>query len=99
MSIGQVTERDAFNAYIDHRWGGDLNGTSLEEALQEFRRYQSELGVARNKIQEAIESSNRGESRPMDDERVAALFDRQDAVLQVKLKSHPSIATALSQRN
>ncbi len=82
MSSGQLTERDAFNAYIDKRWGGNLNGTSLEEALQEFRNYQDELNNAKLKIQEALDSSERGELQPMDDSRLAALFDRQDALLK-----------------
>lgn len=82
MSASPVTERDAFNAYIDNRWGGNLNGTSLEEALQEFRNYQNELNNAKLKIQEALESSERGELQPLDDSRLAALFDRQDALLR-----------------
>jgi hypothetical protein len=82
MSTSQLTERDAFNAYIDNRWGGNLNGTSLEEALQEFRNYQNELADAQFKIREAIRASDSGELQPMNDSRLAALFDRQDALLR-----------------
>jgi hypothetical protein len=74
MSTGQITERDAFYAFIENRWGGNLNGTSLEDALREFRTYQSELVRAQTKIQAALDSSDRGESSPMDDSRLEAIF-------------------------
>lgn len=82
MSTGQINDRDAFNTFIDVRWGGDLNDTSLEEALQEFREYQRKLEAVQAKIAEALQSSARGESRPMDDACLTALFQRRDAVLR-----------------
>ena len=82
MSTTQFTERDAFNAYIESRWGGNLNGMSLEEALLEFRAYQRELADARHKVREAIDSSDRGESHPLDDNRLQEIFDRCDAKLK-----------------
>jgi hypothetical protein len=84
MSTAQITERDAFNAFIDRRWGGNLNGMSLEEALRDFRAYQSELALAQSKIQEALQSSDRGESEPMDDSRLEAIFENSDARLRAK---------------
>lgn len=80
MSIGQQTDRDEFNAYIDKRWGDNLNGTSLEDALSEFRAYQKELFTARKKIEEALLPSN-GKPQPMDDSRMEALFRRRDSEL------------------
>lgn len=74
MSTSQITERDAFYAFIENRWGGNLNGTSLEEALREFRTYQSELALAQTKIQAALNSSARGESSPIDDAQLEAIF-------------------------
>lgn len=74
MSTGQITERDAFYSFIENRWGDNLNGTSLEEALREFRTYQSELALAQTKIQAALDSSDRGESSPMDDARLEAIL-------------------------
>jgi hypothetical protein len=84
MSTAQITERDAFYAFIEHRWGNNLNGTSLEDALREFRAYQSELLLAQTKIQDALNSSARGESSPMDDSRLEALLRSSDAKLRAE---------------
>jgi hypothetical protein len=84
MSTVQITERDAFNAFIDRRWGGNLNGMSLEEALRDFRAYQSELALAHSKIEEALGSSDRGESAPMNDERLENIFLRSDPQLRTE---------------
>lgn len=77
-----MSDHDAFNTFIDVRWGGDLNGTSLEEALQEFREYQREQGVVQLQIAEALHSSTIGESRPLNDIRLNAIFKRRDAELR-----------------
>jgi hypothetical protein len=82
MSTDLQTERDAFIAFIDRRWGGDLNGTTLEDAVREFRQFQRELSDVQQKIQEALISSERGESGPLDDDRLEALFQRKDAQLR-----------------
>jgi hypothetical protein len=81
MSTSQISDRDGFNTFIDVRWGGNLNGTSLEDALQEFRDYQRELESAQVQIAAALQSSADGESNPMDDARLGALFQRRDAEL------------------
>ena len=59
-------ERDAFNAFIDGRLGQASRDLSLEDALSEFRAYQRELADARAKVQQAKESSRRGESAELD---------------------------------
>lgn len=64
------------------RWGGDLDGTSLEQALQEFRRYQRALVDVRAKIEESLTASADGASRPMDEARLEALFRRKDIQLR-----------------
>jgi len=72
-------DREAFTQYLDQRYGGGLNGHTLEEALAEFREYQRQLRQARAKVQEAIESSERGESRTIDESYMQQTFARLDA--------------------
>jgi hypothetical protein len=66
MSSPLQNERDAFSALIDGQLGRSSGVMSLEAALFEFRAYQQELAAARSKIQEARESSSRGESTELD---------------------------------
>lgn len=81
MTTEVQNELDAFNRYIAERCGGSLNGHTLEEAVQEFREYQRELAEVRAKVQEAIESSEREGSRPLNDEEFWA---RANARLDAK---------------
>ena len=67
MSTELTTERDAFNAFIDQRFGSQqVDGISLEDALAEFRAYQRELLALKASLNKAEESSARGESKPLD---------------------------------
>jgi len=68
MSTETLNDRDAFNRYLDERYGGNMNGHTLEEALVDFREYQQQLSAVQAKVQRSIEASDRGESKPLDDE-------------------------------
>jgi hypothetical protein len=70
MSTDFRAECDAFNAFVDHRFGRAADAASLEDALAEFRAYQRELTAARAKVQEAKDSSRRGESTELDIEQL-----------------------------
>lgn len=70
MSGDLQVERDAFNAFIDSRFGQSGDELSLEIALTEFRAYQRELAEARAKVQEAKAASRRGESAELNVEQL-----------------------------
>ncbi len=36
MATGTLNDRDAFNRYLEERYAGDMNGHTLEEALEHF---------------------------------------------------------------
>ncbi len=72
MDIHTPTEKEAFDAFITERLGGDLNGLSLEAALARFRAYQRDLAQFKADTQDALEGSARGESKPLDIEEVVA---------------------------
>jgi hypothetical protein len=70
MSTDLLTERDAFNAFLDGRIGQITRATSLEDALCEFREYQRELAAAREKVREAQAARDRGEVAELDIEKI-----------------------------
>jgi hypothetical protein len=76
MNTNLHTERDAFNAFIDSRFGQTCGISRLEDALTEFRAYQRELAEAKAKVKEAKASSLRGESIELDiDELIQDVTD------------------------
>jgi hypothetical protein len=70
MVTSLLSDRDAFNAFLEKRLSKISSGVSLEDALVEFRAYQQELAAAQIKIQEAKESSRRGESQELNVEEL-----------------------------
>ncbi|MCA9099554.1 MAG: hypothetical protein KDA63_00280 [Planctomycetales bacterium] len=73
MSTDQPSEFDAFTAFVDRRYGGDLNNMSLEDALADFRAYERDLARLKAHLQPAIDQADRGEAKPLD---IDALLDR-----------------------
>lgn len=68
MATEILNDRDAFNRYLDERYGGNMNGHTLEKALAEFRKYQEQLLSVQTKVLRSIEASDCGESKPLDDD-------------------------------
>jgi hypothetical protein len=66
MSTSSPDDLVAFNAFVDQRLGGDLNGTSLEDALADFRAYEADLARLRAHLKPSIEQAARGELGPVD---------------------------------
>ena len=80
MATDSLNELDAFNRYLDEHYAGDMNGLSLEDALVEFREYQKQLEAVQVKVQRSVEASDRGESKPLDDDEFWARTNaRMDA--------------------
>jgi len=75
MATEILNDREAFNRFLDERFGGSMNGHSLEQALAEFREYQKQLAAVQAKVQRSIEAGGRGESQPLDDEEFWARAD------------------------
>jgi hypothetical protein len=82
MSLDSTTEHDtfhAFHAFVDEVLGG-LGDRSLEEALLEFRAFQSDRERVLARLELARLESRRGQSRELDDEefwqRVNSRLDR-----------------------
>jgi hypothetical protein len=82
MSVHSTTENDtfqAFHAFIDDVLGG-LGDRSLEEAVLEFRAFQSDRERVLARLELARLESRRGQSRELDDDafwqRVNARLDR-----------------------
>ena len=67
MATDEVSEKKAFDSFIDQQLGGELNGLTLEEALAPFREYQRDLDRIRAKVVVAEQQYDRGEARPLDD--------------------------------
>jgi hypothetical protein len=65
-----LSDRDAFNAFLEKRLSKISSGLSLEDVLVEFRAYQQELAAVQAKIQEAKDSSRRGESQELNVEEL-----------------------------
>jgi hypothetical protein len=72
MVTSLTSDRDAFNAFLEKRLSKISSSVSLEDALVEFRAYQQELAAVQAKIQEAKESSRRGESQELNVEDLIA---------------------------
>lgn len=70
MVTSLISDRDAFNAFLERRLSKISSSVSLEDALVEFRAYQQELAAAQIKIQEAKESSRRGELQELNVEEL-----------------------------
>jgi hypothetical protein len=66
MSTDFPVERDAFNLFLDERFVGGSGDATLEDALAEFRAYQSDLERLKQKLKPSIEQANRGEAQPLD---------------------------------
>lgn len=66
MSTDQPSEFDAFAAFVDKRYGGELNNTSLEDALADFRAYERDLARLKAHLQPSIEQAERGELKELD---------------------------------
>jgi len=66
MSTDQASDWAAFNQFVQHELGSNLNGLTLEDSLTAFRAYQHDLESLRTKLQVAEEQSARGESKPLD---------------------------------
>jgi hypothetical protein len=82
MSLDSTTEHDtfhAFHAFIDDVLGG-LGDRSLEEAVLEFRAFQSDRERVLARLELARLESRRSQSRELDDDafwqRVNARLDR-----------------------
>jgi hypothetical protein len=82
MSLDSTTEHDtfhAFHAFIDDVLGG-LGDRSLEEAVLEFRAFQSDRERVLARLELARLESRRDQSRVLDDDafwqRVNARLDR-----------------------
>lgn len=82
MSTHSATENDsfhAFHAFIDDILGG-LGDRSLEEAVLEFRAFQTDRERVLARLELARLESRRGQSRELNDEefwqRVSARLDR-----------------------
>ena len=80
MATETLNDREAFNRFLDEHYGGNMNGHTLEEALADFRAYQKQRTAVRSKVQRSIEASDRGETKPLDDEKFwASANARMDA--------------------
>lgn len=66
MAIQSTSEVGLFQEFLVHRvTGGPLTG-SLDEAVEEFRRYQQELTELQTKLRVGLEQCDRGEVKPVD---------------------------------
>ncbi len=70
------TELDLFCFYVDAKLSDEKDRVVVNEAVQRFREYQSQLATARDKVAAAIESSDRGESRVLSEQDVEARLHR-----------------------
>lgn len=76
MATDEVSEKRAFDAFIDRQFGGDLNGLTLEEALAQFREYQRDLERIRTKVAVAEQQYAQGEARPLDDDAIRSKLNQ-----------------------
>lgn len=72
MTSEHSHEYEMFNAFITERFGGDIEGTSLEEALVTFRAYQRQLAKLRKHLQPSITEADQGKTQPLDLDAVMA---------------------------
>lgn len=56
-----TAELDQFRDFLDQRQDGGASFKSLEEAVDNFRRYQRELADLKCKLQSAEEQANQGQ--------------------------------------
>lgn len=68
MSINILSEVGLFQEFLISRSARGPLSESLEDAVQEFRRYQQELAHLKNELQVGLEQCQRGESKPFDAE-------------------------------
>lgn len=66
MSTDLSSDWTAFNQFVSEQLGGNLQGKSLEESVEEFRAYQKDLAAIREKLRISAEQSARGESSELD---------------------------------
>jgi hypothetical protein len=60
------SEAELLYQYLGKRLGNGGRNASVEELIAEFAEYRRELEEVRAKLREAVESSSRGESGPLD---------------------------------
>lgn len=60
------SEIELFHTFISQRLAAGQASGSLDNAIEEFRRYQRELSDLKAKLSIAEEESRRGESAPFD---------------------------------
>jgi hypothetical protein len=77
-SSAPQTDAELLYQYLGRRLENGGREASIEELLAEFAEYRRELEEVRAKVREALESSARGESGPLD---LEALFARADSLL------------------
>ena len=66
MATDLQNEFEAFHRFVGEKLQNRTSSMSLEEALQEFRAYQSDLERFRQETRQSLEESAAGESSPLD---------------------------------
>ena len=70
MSATLAEEFDAFSRFVTERLGDEESDLSLEESVQAYREYQSELARFLVGLEESRAQAERGEAAPLDVEAV-----------------------------
>jgi Arc/MetJ-type ribon-helix-helix transcriptional regulator len=73
----KMTELELLHRFVSEQLANGGRRMSVEECLNEFRAYQSELERLREEIRPALERSLRGESRPFDADKLKARVTRE----------------------
>ena len=66
MSVDLQTDLEAFHRFVGIRIERGERCLSLEQAVAEFRVYQTQLEQLRAELQESIDQADRGLARPLD---------------------------------
>lgn len=77
-----TNELDAFQQFMNDRHGGTLNGSTLDEAVEEFRQYRQQLTKLREKLNRSEQSATEEGTHTMSEQRIQKTFKRLDAQLE-----------------
>jgi hypothetical protein len=66
MTTETTAELDQFRDFLNKRQDGGASFNSLDEAVDDFRRYQRELAALKCKLQSAEEQADQGQVGPFD---------------------------------